>query len=76
MCPREIVKVYKIVSLDQQYSDFTFWQAQPYQARLDALEQIRHEYHRWKYRVQPGFQRVYKIVRVCFISVETTVPQV
>jgi hypothetical protein len=49
--------------LDQQKSDFAYWQAQPYWARLAALEQIRQEYHRWKYRIQPGFQRVYKIVK-------------
>jgi hypothetical protein len=30
---------------------------------LAALEQIRQEYHRWKYGVQPRFQRVYRIVK-------------
>lgn len=50
-------------SLDRQTSDFQFWQTQSYQARIDALEQIREEYNRWKYHAEPGFQRVYRIVK-------------
>lgn len=36
------------VNLKEQKSDFAYWQTQSYQARLDALEQIRQEYHQWK----------------------------
>ena len=58
-----IHKVYTKVNLHEQKNDFAYWQAQPYQARLDALEQIRQEYHRWKYDVEPRLQRVYTIVK-------------
>ena len=61
---RRIQKVVRITTLnDQSSDDFTYWQAQSYQARLAALEQIRQEYHRWRYGAQPGFQRVYSIVK-------------
>ncbi len=36
------------MNLKEQKSDFTYWQAQSYQARLEALEEIRHSYHQWK----------------------------
>ena len=32
-----------------------------YAARLAALEQIRQEYHRWKYGGEPQFQKVFSI---------------
>lgn len=59
-------RIQKIVTkckVNAQKSDFTFWQTQSYQARLDALEDIRREYHGWKYGADPGFQRVYCIVK-------------
>ncbi len=49
--------------LSEQPSDFAYWQTQPYAARLAALEQIRREYIAWKYDSDPGFQRVYKILK-------------
>ncbi len=61
--PSSIKPVYSKVGLHSQKSDFAYWQTQPYTARLAALEQIRQEYHRWKYGAEPGFQRVYKIVK-------------
>jgi hypothetical protein len=51
------------IRLGDQKSDFAYWQTQPYQARLDALEQIRQEYNRWRFGAEPGFQRVYTIVK-------------
>ncbi|MCK6619608.1 MAG: hypothetical protein L6Q94_03875 [Calditrichia bacterium] len=51
------------VNINQKQSDFAYWQGQPYEVRLAALEQIRREYHRWKYHAEPGFQRVYTIVK-------------
>jgi hypothetical protein len=35
----------------------------PYQDRLAALEEIRQDYHRWKDDVQPGLQRIYRIIK-------------
>jgi len=58
-----IHKSVKIVNPRQQESDSVFWRSLPYSARLEALEQIRQEYHRWRYGVEPGFQRVYRIVQ-------------
>ena len=59
----KIAKVVKKTRLGEKKSDAAYWRAQPYQDRLAALEQIREEYHRWKYNAQPGFQRVYSIVK-------------
>ena len=50
-----IAKVVKKVSLTEQPKDFAYWQTRPYQERLEALEQIRREYHRWAYGGEPSF---------------------
>lgn len=60
---RKIEKVVRKVRLEEQPSDFAYWQQQPYQARLAALEAIRQEYHRWKYGAEPGLQRVLERVK-------------
>ena len=67
---RNIAMVYKKTSLNQQGNDFTFWQAQPYEARITALEEIRREYQVWEQQsqkqivnVQSGFQRIYRIIK-------------
>ena len=44
------------VSLHEQTSDFTYWQTQPYEVRLAALEEIRREYHQWRYGAEPRFK--------------------
>jgi hypothetical protein len=60
---REVfVRKGKIQEMDRSF-DLKFWQAQPPAARLAALEEIRREYHRWRYGAEPGFQRVYTIVK-------------
>ena len=51
------------VNIHQQKSDFGYWQSQPYQTRLAALEEIRREYHQWRYGAEPRFQRVYSVVK-------------
>jgi hypothetical protein len=60
---RNIKKVYNKVSIDKQKTDFTYWQTQSYEVRLVALEEIRQEYHYWKYGAEPRLQRVYTIVK-------------
>lgn len=60
---REIAKVVTKVRLGEAKKDFEYWQTQSYQARLDALEEIRREYHQWKYHAEPRLQRVYRIVK-------------
>lgn len=57
-------KVINKVSLKKQTSDFHYWQQQTPQKRLEALEQIRQEYHQYKYNAQPRFQRVYTIIKL------------
>ncbi len=50
------------IKLKEQKNDFAYWQTQSYQKRLETLENIRQEYHQWKYlNVQPRLQRVYTI---------------
>jgi hypothetical protein len=58
-----IAKVVTKVNIHQQASDFAYWQTQSYQARLNALEEIRQEYHHWRYGAEPRLQRVYTIVK-------------
>ncbi len=58
-----IEKRYTKVSIHSRKNDFAYWQTQSYQARLATLEQIRQEYHRWRYGAEPRLQRVYTIVK-------------
>ena len=60
---RSIAEVVQIYRIEEQPSDFAYWQSVPYEARLRALEEIRREYHRWKYHAEPRLQRVYSIVK-------------
>jgi hypothetical protein len=59
----EIKKVVTKVKLGDKKTDAAYWRNQSYAARLAALEEIRQEYHRWRYGAEPGFQRVYSIVK-------------
>lgn len=57
-------KVFKKITQKEQTSDFSYWQQQPPQKRLEALEQIRQEYHQYRYKdAEPRFQRVYTIIK-------------
>jgi hypothetical protein len=56
------VRKSKIQDLDRSI-DLKYWQAKTPAARLSTLEEIRQEYHHWKYSAGPGFQRVFKIVK-------------
>ncbi len=62
--------VVRKTSLSQQGNDFAYWQTQSYEKRIEALEEIRKEYKQWDQssrgdgeHVQPGFQRVFRIVK-------------
>ncbi|MEM1326515.1 MAG: hypothetical protein AAGI23_11200 [Bacteroidota bacterium] len=44
-------------------SDVLYWRSRPPIERLKALEEIRREYHQWKYGTEPKLQRVCKIVK-------------
>jgi hypothetical protein len=56
-------KVITKISIKQQTSDFQYWQQQTPQKRLETLEQIRQEFHQYRYNVQPRLQRVYTIIK-------------
>jgi hypothetical protein len=58
-----IQKIYTKVNLREQKNDFAYWQTQPYRVRLATLEQIRREFHQWRYGAEPRFQRVYSIAK-------------
>ena len=60
---RTVEKVFTKKKLEEQGSDFVYWQKQPVEKRLATLEQIRSEYHSWKYDTQPRFQRVLSIIK-------------
>lgn len=60
---RTIQKVYTKVRIREQKGDFAYWQTQTYQLRLAALEQIRQEFHQWRYGAEPRLQRVCTIVK-------------
>jgi hypothetical protein len=59
----KVEPVYTKLKISEQKADIEYWRSQSFQARLLALEEIRREYHRWKYNAEPGFQRVYQIVK-------------
>ena len=58
-----IAKVVTKVKMGEEESDFAYWQTQPPEARLAALEEIRREYHLWKYGGEPPFRKVVTIIR-------------
>jgi hypothetical protein len=55
-------KVLRIVSLKDRNSDFIYWQSRTDLERLDAIEFLRAQYIKFRKDVQPGFQRVCRIV--------------
>ena len=57
---RSIVKVGK---MDKLKLDVVFWQTRSPQERIDALEQIREEFHSWKYGTTLRLERVYGILK-------------
>jgi hypothetical protein len=60
---RAIEKVFRKFDIHRQPSDFDYWQTQPYEKRLEALEESRREYHGVKGAAEPRIQRVYRIIK-------------
>lgn len=54
----------KIIDLNSKENDFKFWQSQPIEKRLEALEQIRTQFIIWKYGSEQEFQRVFRITEL------------
>lgn len=55
--------VIRKTKVGESKNDFQFWQGQSFMDRLRTLETIRQEYHGWNYGTEPGFQRVYTIIK-------------
>jgi hypothetical protein len=60
---RSIAPVVKILDIHTPHKDYDFWITRSYQERLDTLENIRNEYHLWRFGAEPRFQRVFKIIK-------------
>lgn len=60
---RSVEKVYRKFDMDRQPTDFAYWQNQPYEKRLAALEEIRREYHGGVDDSKQRLQRVYRIIK-------------
>ncbi|MGA1410086.1 MAG: hypothetical protein ACO37W_10165 [Prochlorotrichaceae cyanobacterium] len=60
---RRILPTVTKTALHAPKQDAAYWRTLSYSDRLAALEDIRREYHQWKYCAEPGFQRVYSILR-------------
>lgn len=61
----KIVKAVPKVKLDEEKSDFSYWQTKSYIERLQALEEIRQEYNNWKYSdAEQRLQRVYRTTQL------------
>ncbi len=58
-----IEKTYRKVPLAGPHRDCDHWMRRPHEERLAALEELRREYHRFKYGAEPRLQRVYSIVQ-------------
>ena len=57
-------KIVRKIAKKDQTSDFSYWQQQPPQKRLEALEQIRREYNQYRYKnAEPRLQRVHTIIK-------------
>ena len=60
---RTIAKIYQKIKLQEQKTDFTYWQTQSPEKRLETLEQIRSQYHAWKNDSKSRFQRVLSVTK-------------
>jgi hypothetical protein len=60
---RKIAPVVTKFRYGDKKNDAAYWRGLSYQERIEALEQIREEYHQWKADAQPGFQRVFTIIK-------------
>ncbi len=58
---RQIALVYRKMRIGEEGSDFAYWQSRSPIERLEALEEIRREYHGWKYGREP---RIAKVVTI------------
>jgi hypothetical protein len=60
----EIKKVVTKARLSDKKTDAAYWRRQSYAERLAALEEIRQEYHHWRYGGEERIQKVVRIIRM------------
>ena len=60
----EIKRVVTKAKLGDKKTDSAYWRKQSYSARLAALEEIRQEYHHWRYGGEERIQKVVRIIRM------------
>ena len=53
----------KITKIGDDSSDIQYWASLDGIERLRQLEELRKNYNNWKYGIEQGFQRVYRIVK-------------
>ena len=58
-----VEKVIKVVSKNDDTSNIEYWRSLTGVERLKNLEKIRKEVIKQKYGVDPGFQRVVRVIR-------------
>ena len=63
MKKRAIAPVVHKYQIGEQPREAEEWHLYSHQARLAVLEELRREYHLWKYDAEPRPQRVYRIVK-------------
>ena len=56
-------RVFRKIHIKARTSDYEYWIKQSPQSRIEVLEEMRTEYHRWRYHAEPRLQRVYSIVK-------------
>jgi len=52
----------KIIHLHDKQSDVAYWLSKSPSERIEAIEILRQQYVKLK-RIQPGLQRVYRIIK-------------
>ena len=60
----ETKKVVTKVKLNDKKTDSAYWRMQSYSTRLAAVEEIRQEYHRWRYGGEKRMEKVVTIIRL------------
>ena len=55
-------RVLKIISLKDKTTDFEYWKTKTPVERLEAIEYLRQQYINFQKDVQPGFQRVCRVI--------------
>ncbi len=59
----KIARVVRKLKMGDEPTDFAYWQSRPMEERLEALLEIRRDYHDRRYGSEPGFERVLTVTR-------------